>query len=381
MKILLLITSILVLLTSFSQKKLEKIIMNDDISKLEKYISKKNGEIDQLIERTSDEGEIESFSPLLVTSFEKADSIEQYLISHIDLFENKKHVISEAFIHSLSEEENPVSNQLYKLGVDPNDSCGACKYNTAIMIAASYGNEDWFFKLKDESDVTHSNPSGENLAHMAAAGSSSRIARWVFANKDIDLNKKSKTGDTPLDFAVYNQENPKVVSYLLKEGAKIAEANNLLEAWPFNPSEEIFYDNLVFNRKSDVWKVDDEGNLPIIWALVQEEEGDYKIQQFDLFKRILDMMTAPGEAENLMAFENENLYFFDSMNDFLMLCELRGDFAFSIHVFKDFVKLCAIAEHNSELRVLTKKNFKKACQLFGKEEVVEIYNNNELWIP
>lgn len=367
--------------SSFAQKKLNKIIEKDDVAKLEKYIEKNDGKLDQLIERTSEEGFTESFSALMVAYFEESDSIIQYLIKHSELFSNKEHVLSEVFIHSLSEIDDPLSQQLFDLGVMQNDSCSACNGSNALMIAAAYGNVDWFFKLKPEADLDFSNSKGENLAHSAATGPSSKIGRWVFSNKEININHKNKKGESPLDYAVWNEENPKMVTYLLKEGAMIAEAKNLLAAWPFNPSEEIYYDNLIFNRRADVWKKDDDGIIPLIWTLVPEEEGEYKIQQLDLFKRILDMMMGPEQATQLKSFENESLYIFNSMRDFLSICELRGDYSFSIKLYADFVRLCAISENNSEYQVLTKKNYKKACELYGQEKVDEIYNDNDLWIP
>jgi Ankyrin repeats (3 copies) len=367
--------------TSFSQKKLSKIIEKDDVAKLEKYIEKNDGQLDQLILIASEDGLEESFSPLMIALLDSSQSIIQYFLNHLDLFENKSHVISEVFIHSLSEKENPLSQQLFDLGANPNDSCGACWNNNALMVAAVYGNEEWFFKLKDSADFAYTNINGRNLAHIAASSPSSRIGRWVFSNKNVDINLKDDNGETPLDAAVWNEENPKMVTYLLKEGAMISEAKNLLQAWPFNPSEEIFYDNLIFNRRADVWKEDEDGSIPLLWTLVPEEAGDYKIQQLGLFKRILDMMMGPEQAAELKKFQNENIFIFNSMKDFLSICELRGDYSYSVKIYADFVKLCAISEVNSEFRVLTKKNYKKAVELFGEEAVQEIYSDNELWYP
>jgi ankyrin repeat protein len=63
---------------------------------------------------------------------------------------------------------------------------------------------------------------GFNLLHLAALGGYSNIVKTIFKNEEIDINEKTKEGDSAIHLASL-QDNSVVVDSLLRNNAKIID--------------------------------------------------------------------------------------------------------------------------------------------------------------
>lgn len=359
---------------------IEKILLANDSLKLEKALQK-NGDllIDQSFLEINEFGDTAYLRPLIFAHLNEAHQSLAYLLNHADAVSDFDQQISETFIHSLSKKDDPFSERLYALGADPNYHCLICRENNALMVAAAHGNEDWYFKLKKTADWSYKNKQGVSLLHCAASGPSTKIATDVFGSKKFDMNDKTNSGMTALDYAAWNAQNHALFEKLLVQGADINQAQNILEAWPFNDNEAIFQDNIIFLRRDDFWKTDEEGMIPVLWAALPDDEGNYSIQQVDLFNRMLDLMLTQEQLPRLKQLKSEAIYYESIAQHLMNAFELRGDYAYTIKVYDKFLSLVEYAEPNVGWTILDKKDYKRACKLFGQEKINELYDKHALY--
>lgn len=373
-----------VLAISFLQascaQKIEKLLLSNDSLKLNKVIEKNNDLLSgHKVMVVNDLGDTLFVRPLLYAQLKKSNEIVHYLLNHKELLTDSNDQISETFIHSLSEPGNPQSQLLFDMGANPNYVCSACNSNNAIMVAAAHGNEEWYFKLKKVADLKYKNDGGVSLLHCAASGPSMKIATDVFGSKKFDMNAKTKDGMTALDYAAWNTENHDIFEKLLVQGANINLAQNILEAWPFNPNEKIFQDNVTFLRRADLWQLDENGMVPVLWAALPKDDGSYTIQQVDLFNRMIDMMLTKEQLPRLKQFRCEAIYIESIAQHLMNAFELRGDFSYTVGIYDKFLALVEYAEPNVGWSLLDKKDFKRACKLFGQEKVKALYDKHSLY--
>src|SRR5690606_3124633 len=153
----------------------------------------------------------------------------------------------------------------------------------------------WYFKLKENSDLLYINSDGATLIHAAATGSSKKISDDVLTIEGLDIDKKDSEQLTALDYAAANEEHPDVFTDYIAKGADPSKAWNLIYWWSAFPSAMIPPD-IIEQRKSDVWKKDDAGYIPLM---------NFAFYYFDLevesgvvanrMNRVLDFMIASFE--------------------------------------------------------------------------------------
>src|SRR5690554_5723434 len=117
-----------------TSQKLTTIIKANDVSKLTQFI-KEGGKIDLLIEFTTPEKETIFVNVLTYAQINKSYEVLDFLIENRLLFKDADHYLAEVFIHSLFRDEAELSNKLYEIGVNVNDSCSVCHNNNAILSA------------------------------------------------------------------------------------------------------------------------------------------------------------------------------------------------------------------------------------------------------
>ena len=251
---------------------LKKLIDNGKLESLEKYVSKK-GDLKEKITVTIEEKEHQINGLIYLLGKETLDENHQtifdYFISKINLFDNSTQVVDEAFIYSFSIEGGEYYTQkLWELKPNLKSVCSICNENTALIAAAVYGNEEWYFKLKPSSDINAVNKAGFHLLSAAIFGENTKIIKDVletdgFAGK---INTPNKDGFSPLDMA-FGCRDKSIVDLILKAGANVEQSNNLL--W----EAASYYNTKIFDLPyiikgsdkyfNELWKVD-EGDYTIL---------------------------------------------------------------------------------------------------------------------
>lgn len=358
----------------------KKLLLANDSLKLEKVLAKNADFLkNQRIMQVNNYGDTAYLRPLIFAHLNDANQVIDYLLNHPNYLDDVQEQMSETFIHSLSQLDNTLSNRLYELGADPNYHCEACRGNNGLMVAVSHGNEEWYSKLKKTNDWTYKNKRGVSVLHCAASGPSTKIATEIFGSKKFDLNDKTIDGMTALDYAAWNSDNHALFEKLLVQGADINQAQNILEAWPFNPNEAIFQENIIFLRRDDLWTTDEEGMIPVLWAAMPDDDGNYSVQQVDLFNRMLDLMLTKEQLPNLKQLKSEAIYYESIAHHLMNAFDLRGDYAFTISIYDKFLSLVEYAEPNVGWTLLDKKDYKRACKMFGQEKINELYDKHALF--
>ncbi len=357
-------------LTGFSQN-LKKIIDFDDSIKLEKYVTK-YGNLDTTILIKTNELNM-YVSPLAYAEHNQKEATFEYMLSHMDLFSNPNHILSEAFIHSLSKEDDKISERLYKMGVNINDSCSVCYGNNAIMVAAAHGNEKWYFKLKPESDLLAVNREGANLAHCAASSSSKKIVEDIAKIEGLDFNKKDIDGLTPLDYSVWNTEFSSCFDILRNAGAELASNLALRYGYNTNPDYGQFeVDKVEENRENIFYANEDQANILDFLAF---EYGEITSDQYYLLNNILDVMKE--EISPNCAYTNDFVKDTEVTYNMIIISYFSDDEPENeVHLFRNYVEFIGKTIEAGYASPFSKKDYKKACKFFGKDQVNKWFSEN-----
>lgn len=383
MKALIAFTILLVSIPAFSQKKLKKLIEMDTPSKIEKFIEK-GGEVDTLVYYTSKDGYDREVNPILYAFVFEYYDVMNYFIDHKELFKNYDHHISELFIFSLSHGSDSLSQRFYDLGVDIDDHCSFCHFNNAIMVAAVSGNEDWYFKLKENADVTYINPDGNTLLHAAAESPNARIVQDVLAMKWENLDIKNNSGSTPLDFTVWNEEYPESFNLFLKAGANCENASNLGLKFGYNPNSEIgtFEPGLIDKKREWIFMTDeDEYNILDYTSFFFN--GSTSEDQHSFLNEVIQNMKDQLVHGEKNTYYNEE-FFLDKDITFNIIdisYQYDNDPEHYLHLFKNYIELIGASVKNGHSSPFTKKEFKYACRRFGKEQVLSWFDEFGVPIP
>jgi ankyrin repeat protein len=171
-----------------------------------------------------------------------------------------------AFIASLPTKNDTLINLLYRQRPDLTALCEPCHSQNAIMVAATYGLDYWYFKLKPQSDLTIVNVNGSSILHAAIEGGSDAIVHDVVASGLIDINKSDGFSHTPLDLAALDS-NEVLFNYLISQGADIDASVDLWFSVAQSGNMEIFHMIAETYKPAWLFNQNDEGELPLHYAV------------------------------------------------------------------------------------------------------------------
>jgi len=195
MKVLLIALTLLISSIAYNQN-IKKLIKNNDIVAVEKYINS-HVVLDELIFFPQDDY---SIHPLIYASGVGNYEIVKLFIQNEEKIDDFHDIMSTAFIMSLSLITDSISNYLYNLTPNINETCLPCHGHNAIMVATVYGKEDWYFKLKPKSTLNALSYDGNNLLHLSALNKnfSQKIFDDILTLKEVDINLENNFKRTPL---------------------------------------------------------------------------------------------------------------------------------------------------------------------------------------
>ncbi|MBD3637980.1 MAG: hypothetical protein HUJ25_11550 [Crocinitomicaceae bacterium] len=376
MKQLLLLLLVFGSFTTNAQK-VKKIIEKCDSTKLEKYLDT-GGDINARVYSNTEEGDEVDVNLLTWAVVKQCKECVEFLITRRDDFDAFDLVVTEAFISSLSIGNEEVSKLLYEQNPLPKGICDACHGNNALMVAATYGREDWYFKLKTESDLSYVNSAGATLMHAAGLGPSKKILEDVLHIGSLDINKKDNEGLTPLDYAAANTENPNAFTSFLNHGADYKQAWNLLYAWCMFPTLKLT-NQMIKERREDVWMIDDEGDnclmlLGYFYTDLAEDEEKFKKQ----FVTILNIMIEDFDKDVANLDFVEQLY--HQKITMLMLDAMLyiQDFDAELPIYPKYLELIGLICKKQDFCPVYKKEYKRACDIYGEETVNSWYKEFDL---
>ena len=367
----------LILLTSIScfGQNLKKILDFDDSIKLEKYVAK-YGNLDTTIFIKKNDLNI-NVSPMAYAEHNNKEATFEYMLRHMNLFSNSNHILSEVFIHSLSNKDDKNTERLFNMGVNINDSCNVCYGNNAIMVAAASGNEEWYFKLKAESDLLFVNSEGANLAHSAASSDSKKIVKDIAKIDGLDFNKKDIDGLTPLDYSVWNTEFSSCFDILRNAGADYKQASNLALRYGYNTNPDygqFEVDKVEENRKTIFYSNEDNANILDFLAF---DYGEITSDQYYLLINILDVMKeeiAPKSAYTNDFIKDTEVTFYMIIISYFNDDEPEDE----AHLFRNYVEFIGKTIEAGYESPFSKKDYKKACKFFGKDQVNTWFFDNSI---
>ena len=379
---------------------LKKLIDNGKMESLEKYVSKK-GDLKEKITVTIEEKEHQINGLIYLLGKETLDENHQtifdYFVSKINLFDNSSQVVDEAFIYSFSIEGGEYYTQkLWELKPNLKSVCSICNENTALIAAAVYGNEEWYFKLKPSSDINAVNQTGYHLLSAAIFGENTKIIKDVLETEGFEgkINTPNKEGFTPLDMSMGCYDK-RIYDLILKAGANPDKAKDLLwEATSyFNlkifdleyaiKGTDKFYNELwksedgIFTVLELLTQWDDESIDGIEYSTLLIQEKDFS--QAKMLKYCLDFMVQStmsdtyklnlseellNQKENI----NENIIYFISkyyttVDEFLM--DDSKEMKEAIQLLNDIVcelKNLDAAIQKKNMLWITEKNKKNATK-------------------
>lgn len=356
----------------FSQN-LKKILDFDDSIKLEKYITK-FGNLDTVIHVKKNDLNL-MVSPMAYAEHYEKEATFEYMLNHQNLFSNPNHILSEVFIHSLSNKGDKMTERLYQIGVNVNDSCSICYGNNAIMVAAAHGNEKWYFKLKPESDLYYVNHEGANLAHSAASSSSRKIVDDITKIKDLDFNKPDNDGLTPLDYSVWNTEFSSCFDLLRSAGADYKKASNLALRYGYNTNPDygqFEVDKVEENRKNIFYSNEDQANILDFLAF---DYGEITSDQYYLLINIIDVMKE--EIKPNCDYTNDFVQDTEVTYNMIIISYFNDDEPENeVHLFRNYVEFIGKTIEAGYECPFSKKEYKKACKYFGKDLVNKWFSEN-----
>lgn len=254
--------------------KLRKILDDNDKEGLKAYYQKGYSLETELSIETNSNGYSDYIyvHPLIyVTNKQNLSFVKFYLEAFKNSeegIESYSYVTNEAFVMSMSGKNDEISELLFSYNESKNSVCYPCHSHTATMVAAAYGNEKWYFKLRELGFEDGVSDVGNNLLHCAVTGGSMAIVKDVLSQKRFDVNEinTSINGETPF-YLSFEHESTQIFNLLLKEGGN-CNANNL--AW-FSAGEikndEIF-NYLAKNIEPNyVFAINSELELPVHYAM------------------------------------------------------------------------------------------------------------------
>ena len=356
---------------AFAQK-VAKVIDNCDQAKLVSYLDK-GGDINIKITRYDENDQAFEIGLLTYAVHNECLEIVEFLIERKEEIEDYDLELTQAFIYSLSIGNDNVSAYLFKQEPIAHGICDVCHGNNALMVAATYGRDDWYFKLKESSDLKYINASGSNLIHCAASGPSQVILEDVLTISGLDINRKEEDGLTALDYAASNTDNPLAFQTLIEKGADHKQAWNLLYWWSMYPAVPLT-DKMIEDRRADVWMIDEEGDncLLLLSYFFHELEVESGVFAYQLTTVIDIMMEDHKAGKSDLSFVHQfyqNGITMNMLNAMLFIEDFNSDNP----VYPKYLEFLGMMCNDAEFCPVYKKEFKTAVKIYG-DAAEEWYN-------
>ena len=334
-----------------------------DVAKFQKYLDK-GGDINVRIE-LYDEYIFESYESTLMDYAVAWNCMEiiKLLVSQKEKIEDYDLIMTEAFIYSLAFDNEDITEFLYEQHPIEKGICDVCHGNNVLMVAANYGRENWYFKMKEQSDLQYINHTGSNLIHSAASGPSQKILLDVLSIDGLDINKTNSEGLTPLDYAASNEKNPEAFNTLIDHGADPNQAWNLLYWWSMIPSAPLTPE-IINDRRDDVWMIDEDGENCLMLISYFVEDIDFMME---------DIGDGKGDLSFVPQFYQDGI----TMNILNAMLYIE-DFNSENPIYKKYLSLLGALCEKAEFCPVYKKEYKTAVKIYGEEKVSEWYEEYNL---
>lgn len=253
MKILLVFFTFLISTISLSQN-VKKIIDNNDLESLKKYIDKH----EEIYEEIYFHKEDFSMHPMIYASSKNRLDMVKLFVKNKNKIDDYHTIMSVSFAVSLSTGNNELNEFLYQEEPNLNEICEACHGHNAIMIATVYGNEAWYSTLRPKSEMTIVSNDGNNLYHLIAdpVSFSEIIFNDIKMVYELDINKVNRFGRTPLQYAA-KSGNYDLFNAFLNAGGVSNKLND-------------FYVDAIYGGDISIYNyVDSIFDIAPIWGLFQ----------------------------------------------------------------------------------------------------------------
>ncbi|MCH2234948.1 MAG: hypothetical protein MK078_11915 [Crocinitomicaceae bacterium] len=356
---------------SASAQKLGKLIEKNDPDKLQAFIDK-GGDLNQEIQTEyRDDDSIYYTHPIIFATVSEATESLKTLIKNKDKIDNYSEYISKAFVLSLSRKDPEIADILFAEGPDVNVECEPCHHASAIMIAASTGKQDWYFKLKPMSNLQHVTPGNQNLLHYAASSPNENITKDVIKIEGLDINMENTEEVTPLAFAMMNIYQPNLFNEMIGHGADPMATKDLVEF----AIEGNNLDALIYADTNDLpiplWDWNDYSSSYLLQYCVFMHDGPdggliYSSEQDEFVDYLMWMyINSAKELENTEEMWDP-VY---NANTFYNLIDLSLEFD-NLPLLDTYFRLVAeVQEVENAVLVFPKKYFKYAVKAWGDMEI------------
>ncbi len=141
-------------------------------------------------------------------------------------------------------------------------------YSKDLIQAVYNNNYNKVQELVDQgANINIQDSSGDSLLHIAISYKDEKIAKYLI-DKKINLEMKNKYGGTPLLWAIYNSESPKVkkiVFMIIDAGANLETKNNFgYSALPWAVKKDnVDIVSYLVEKKADINSLDKQGMTPL----------------------------------------------------------------------------------------------------------------------
>lgn len=361
---------LLLLFSSFNSisqsDKLRALLDKGELSAIKEYYAKGNDLFDYLLIPREIYGDVELMEvhPIIyVTNKENMQLVNFYLDEmkkYDGGIEQFAHEINAAFVMSMSGNNEEIKTLLHQFNNSKADVCYPCHSQTAIMVAAAYGNEKWYFKLKEEGFEDFLSENGSNLLHCAVNGGSVKILNDVLNQNRFDINgvNQEYLPKAPIDFSI-DLDSDEIFNLLLKTGADINSSGSIffgLSEVKNSKIQEYIMANADISR---LLAIDYYNEMPLHHAMRANNSGVVlwmlkKMKEFCTEGFIFEYGAFEDTEYHplLYAIENQNKEIFEAFIEFATFMNKCNDF---------------------EIIPFYKYLSKSANKTFGKSYVKEVY--------
>ena len=355
-------------------QKIENIIFQGDLEKLKKIESK---DIEAIHEYLSvsffDDYEEEWFwvdmHPMTYAAVLEHEDIVRYYIEKKESFGGDdwfRDVVSQAFIAAISTGNQSLADLLYTYSPDLNAQCESCHQHSALMVAAAYGDEKWYFELKARSALSTISEDGNGLLHLASNHKSEKIFFDVLTERKQDVNKKNNFGLTPLDFAAING-NVKFFMELVNAGADITIAVNIWHSIAQGGSIELLDFAVKNANRDDIVLTDEYYDTPLHTAMM--------FNHTEMTVKIVDL-TIQFYRETKYDRINSDAYSMNDVHPLYWAIDENNKETFEAYL--KFASHIYLATDNPYIVPIYDNLYKSAKKTFGKAFVEELYATYEI---
>lgn len=271
--------------------------------------------------------------------------------------------VSQAFIVSISTNNDDLATKLYALKPDLEATCEPCRNASAVFVAAVYANEKWFFELADKSLWDIRNDEGCNLLLAAIDGGSLPIVQFLI-DQEFELDGEDNYGRNALDYAILDS-NMQTFQYLYALKAPVSDQiwYSLATGGNFeiysSLKDSLDKTSLQFSNEYNVW--------PLHYAV-----------NFNYTEIVLDMVRIM--KEEIAA--SDYMYFDGTIIDFaqyhILYLTMLNENKITYEAVLDLCHFVNLGNEDPEYIRFDKIYRKKAIKVFGKDFVEDMDRKYEV---